>query len=240
MKDASVAVLFVHGIQGQPKHFQFLIDALPPEIELRAPMLPGHGSNAKAFHAAGRKEWLLALRRETQALLDEGKRVLYVGHSMGCLLGLKISKELGDPYAGMLLLCCPFYPIITGGLRNGLRCYRRVRGREDPCVEASRSANSVSIHNVPDILRLVRPYAELLQLIREVRHMEPKAPARVRFRFSAADRVVNVKSVPFAGNWPGADIRVLANCSHTFFTEQAKRELKKDLFELLGEVNHEE
>ena len=89
MKDASVAVLFVHGIQGQPKQFQFLIDALPPEIELRAPMLPGHGSNAKAFHAAGRKEWLSAVRRETQALLDEGKRVLYVGHSMGLFVGLK-------------------------------------------------------------------------------------------------------------------------------------------------------
>lgn len=234
--DASVAVLFVHGIQGQPKQFQFLIDALPPEIEFRAPMLPGHGSNAKAFHAAGRKEWLLALRRETQALLDEGKRVLYVGHSMGCLLGLKISKELGDPYAGMLLLCCPFYPIITGGLRNGLRCYRRVRGREDPRVEASRSANSVSIHNVPDILRLVRPYSELLKLIQEIRCMEPKGPANIRFRFSELDRLVSEKSVPYAENWPQADIRVCPDCSHSYFTEQAVRELRQELSEMLREV----
>lgn len=236
MKDASVAVLFVHGIQGQPKQFQFLINALPPEIELRAPMLPGHGSNAKAFHAAGRKEWLSAVCRETQALLDEGKRVLYVGHSMGCLLGLKISRELGDPYAGMLLLCCPFFPIITGGLRNGLRCYRRVRGREDPRVEASCAANSVSVHNTSDILRLARPYTELLRLIWEIRRMEPKGPANIRFRFSEADRLVSRKSVPYAERWPHADIRVCPACSHSYFTEQTVRELRQDLSVLLREV----
>ena len=31
MEKSSAAVLFVHGIQGQPKQFRFLIDALPPE-----------------------------------------------------------------------------------------------------------------------------------------------------------------------------------------------------------------
>ena len=240
MTASSVAVLFVHGIQGQPGQFQFLIDALPPEIEVRAPMLPGHGSNAKAFHAAGRKDWLAAVRRETQALCAEGKRVIYVGHSMGCLLGLKISRELGDPYAGMLLLCCPFFPIASGKLKSAIRCCKPGRGQADPRSQAVSAANSVPVHGVSDVLRLARPYAELLRLIREIRRMDAKGPAHIRFRFSAEDQVVNRKSVPFAENWPDADIRVHADCSHTYFTEQAKRELRNDLFELHAEVNHEE
>ena len=206
MQTSSVAVLFVHGIQGQPRQFQFLIDALPPELELRAPMLPGHGVSAKAFHASGRKQWLAAVRRETQALRSEGKRVIFVGHSMGCLLGLKLSEELGAPYA-----------------------------QADPRTQAVQSANNVPVHGMADVLRLAHPYAELLRLIREIRRMEPRGSVPVRFRFSAEDRVVNAKSVPYAGRWPGADIRVLADCSHIWFTEQARRELQNDLFELLAE-----
>ena len=240
MQTPSAAVLFVHGIQGQPGQFQFLIDALSPKFELRAPMLPGHGSNARSFHAAGRKEWLAAVRQETQTLCAEGKRVIYVGHSMGCLLGLKVSRELGNPYAGMLLLCCPFFPIASGKLKSAIRSLKPGRGQADPRVLAARAANSVPVHGVSDVLRLARPYAELLRLIREIRRMDAKGPAHIRFRFSAEDRVVNRKSVPFAENWPDADIRVHADCSHTYFTEQAKRELRNDLFELLAEVNHEE
>ncbi|MBQ1410707.1 MAG: alpha/beta fold hydrolase [Oscillospiraceae bacterium] len=236
MQTSSVAVLFVHGIQGQPKQFQFLIDALPPELEVHAPMLPGHGSNAKAFHSSGRKEWLAAVRRETEWLLSSGKRVIYVGHSMGCLLGLKVSRELGDPYAGMLLLCCPFYPIITGGFQNGLRCYRRGRRKKDPWVEASRAANSVPVRSILDILLLARPYTELLRLIREIHRMEPKGPANIRFRFAEADRLVSGKSVHYAGNWPHADIRVCPVCSHSYFTEQTVRELRQDLSALLREA----
>lgn len=237
MTTASTAVLFVHGIQGQPKQFQFLIDALPPEVQVRAPMLPGHGASAKEFHASGRKEWLAAVRRETKKLRAEGKRVIYVGHSMGCLLGLKVSKELGNPYAGMLLLCCPFYPIISGGLRNGLRFIFQKQGRESQQVRVSRAANSVPVNGLPDVLRLAHPYAELLRLIGEVRQMEPKSPAHVRFRFASADQAVKARSVPYAGKWPGADICVMADCTHNCFSEQAKRELQKDLFELLAEEN---
>ena len=235
MQTSSVAVLFVHGIQGQPRQFQFLIDALPPELELRAPMLPGHGVSAKAFHASGRKQWLAAVRRETQALRSEGKRVIFVGHSMGCLLGLKLSEELGAPYAGMLLLCCPFFPIASAKLKSALRCLRPWHAQADPRTQAVQSANSVPVHGMADVLRLAHPYAELLRLIREIRRMEPRGSVPVRFRFSAEDRVVNAKSVPYAGRWPGADIRVLADCSHTWFTEQARRELQNDLFELLAE-----
>lgn len=237
MTSSSSAVLFVHGIQGQPKQFQFLIDAVSPEVQVCAPMLPGHGSSAKEFHASGRKDWLAAVCRETQTLRSEGKRVIYVGHSMGCLLGLKVSKELGDPYAGMLLLCCPFYPIITGGLRNGLRFMFQKQGRESQQVRVSRVANSVPVNGFLDVLRLAHPYSELLRLIAELRQTEPKGPSQVRFRFADADQAVKAKSVLYAAKWPGVDIRVMANCTHIFFSEQAKLDLQKDLFELLAEVN---
>ncbi len=237
MKTTSAAVLFVHGIQGQPKQFQFLFDAVPPEVQVCAPMLPGHGSSAKAFHASGRKEWLAAVLRETQTLRSQGKRVIYVGHSLGCLLGLKASRKLGDPYAGMLLICCPFYPIIAGGFRNGLRFMFQKQGREDQQVLVSRAANSVPVNGFQDVLCLAHPYAELMRLIREVRQMEPKGPAHVRFRFSTADQAVKAKSAPFAGKWPGADIRVMSDCTHTCFSERAVQAMQKDLYELLTEVN---
>lgn len=97
MNDAKLAVLFVHGIQGQPKQFQFLTDALPSSVEGRAILLPGHGKTAREFHAVGRADWQAAVRKETEALLAQGKRVLYVGHSMGCLQGSRSPGSLARP-----------------------------------------------------------------------------------------------------------------------------------------------
>lgn len=232
MSTPSTAVLFVHGIQGQPKQFQFLIDALPEGVEVRAPLLPGHGTTARDFHAARRIDWLAAVRAETQALLAEGKRVVYVGHSMGCLLGLLISRELGNPYAGMLLLCCPFRPRIAGRLGDLFRSIGRKRG-EDPRLAASLEGNSVPVNGFRDSLYLLRPYADLFWLMDRARHIRPRAPEKIRFFFSGNDEVVSAASVKHARKWPAAELTILEGCGHCWFPEPEKQTLRDALNAML-------
>lgn len=233
MSTPPTAVLFVHGIQGQPKQFRFLIDALPEDVEICAPLLPGHGQNAKAFHASTRRDWLAAVRRETEALLARGKRVVYVGHSMGCLLGLLVSWELGAPYAGMLLLCCAFRPRIVGRVRELFKPPFPKKAGEDPRVTASREGNSVPVEGFADALRLLAPYVELLRLMGAARRMRPRAPERVRFFFSDCDEAVSPAAVRDAKRWPKAEVRVLQGCGHCYFTQAAREALRKELIELI-------
>ena len=224
MNNSNTAVLFVHGIQGQPKQFFSLIGSLPEGVELRAPLLPGHGENARAFHASRRTDWLAAVRTETEALLQEGKRVVYVGHSMGCLLGLLVSRELKAPYAGMLLLCCPFRPRIAGRIGDLFRSIGKDPA-EDPRAAAALEGNSVPVEGFRDSLRLLRPYGDLFWLMDRARHIRPREPEQVKFFFSDNDEAVSAASVRHARKWPKAEVQILDGCGHCYFPETEKQKL---------------
>ena len=221
----STAVLFVHGIQGQPKQFQFLMEALPENVEIRAPLLPGHGQSVREFRRSGRKQWLAAVREETESLLAQGYRVVYVGHSMGCLLGLRVSRMLDHPYQGMLLLCCPF--------RIQLRDrHKGVLVDETGCdlrAKAAMAGNSVPIHGSRELSALLHPYWELLRLMGQVRRQKPKGPESVRFFFSDCDEVVSLRSVKWAKRWPESKVQILKGCGHCYFPEEARARLVEAL-----------
>ena len=225
MTTPTTAVLFVHGIQGQPKQFFSLIGSLPEGVELRAPLLPGHGKPARDFHASRRNDWLAAVRAETEALLAEGKRVVYVGHSMGCLLGLLISRELKEPYAGMLLLCCPFRPRVAGRFGDLFRSLGRKQEGEDPRLAAALEGNSVPVNGFRESLYLLRPYGDLFWLMDRARHIRPRAPEKVKFFFSDNDEVVSAVSVRHARKWPEAEVTILEGCGHCYFPEPEKQKL---------------
>ena len=227
---SDTAVLFVHGIQGQPKLFQFMVDALPEGVEARALLLPGHGKTARDFHASGKDDWLAAVEAETRALLARGKRVVYVGHSMGCLLGLLVSRALGEPYAGMLLLCCPFRSRLAGRLADG---FRRKQLREDPRIAAALESNSVPVQGFRESLLLLRPYRDLFRMMARVRRMEPRQPAGVRFLFSGRDETIHARCPRYARRWPGARVEILEGCGHCYFPEAARERIRNTLNELI-------
>ncbi|MBR6376295.1 MAG: alpha/beta hydrolase [Oscillospiraceae bacterium] len=217
----NVAVLFVHGIQGQPKQFQFLMEALPHGVELRAPLLPGHGLRVREFRRSGRKQWLEAVLAETQELLNQGFRVVYVGHSMGCLLGLRVSQMLDHPYQGMLLLCCPFR-IQLWDRRKGVLVDEN---GQDCRAKAALAGNSVPIRGLRDLPALLHPYWELLRLMGQVRRQKPRGPKGVSFFFSDCDEVVSLRSVNWAKGWPESKVQILKGCGHCYFPEEARARL---------------
>ncbi|MBR6862654.1 MAG: alpha/beta hydrolase [Acidaminococcaceae bacterium] len=98
--------LFVHGIQGHPRQFQFLIDRLPEGTPYRNVLLPGHGADVKAFRRSGREAWQAAVREAAGELRGQCGQLVFVGHSMGCLLGLLSEQAAPGTFSDMLLLCC--------------------------------------------------------------------------------------------------------------------------------------
>ena len=47
--DADVAVLFVHGILGSPRHFDLFLPVIPPKWSVQCLLLDGHGKGVKDF-----------------------------------------------------------------------------------------------------------------------------------------------------------------------------------------------
>ncbi len=169
-KDLKTACLFVHGIQGSPAQFCFLIERLPEDIRVRNLLLPGHGADVKAFRRSGQEQWLAAVRQAAEELRRQCARLIFVGHSMGCLLGLEIEHEHPGTFAEMVLLCCPFYVRPTARyFRNNLLASRPGRENDDVYVRAAREANSVTASHPAQYLTCAHSYLELLRLMRFVR-----------------------------------------------------------------------
>ena len=141
-----------------------------------------------------------------------------------CLLGLLISRELGNPYAGMLLLCCPFRPRIAGRFGDLFRSIGRKR-EEDPRLAAALEGNSVPVNGFRESLYLLRPYGDLFWLMDRARHIRPRAPEKVKFFFSGNDEVVSAVSVKHARKWPAAELTILEGCGHCWFPEPEKQKL---------------
>ncbi len=234
-KEGKTGVLFLHGIQGRPEHFRFLIDALSEGIPYRAPLLPGHGKTVREFRRVGLKDWLDAARREARALADRCEAVVFVGHSLGCLLGLLTDEALGRPFAGMLLIGCPFRIRPTPRYFHRAVLAMRPESEVDgPGVKAARAANSVSARNAAAYLLCVRPYAGLLRAIRPAFRAAKTRLAPAEYFFSDRDEIVSLRSASAARRCAGADVTVLADCGHDWFADGAQALLKKRLRETLA------
>lgn len=104
---AKTVVLFVHGIQGSPLQFKWLVSRLPSNIDYKCILLPGHGGSVAWFKKTGSKEWQRYINELCREKRTKYERVVYVVHSMGCLLGINTTKVDDNCFDAMLLLACP-------------------------------------------------------------------------------------------------------------------------------------
>ena len=225
-EDLETACLFVHGIQGSPAQFSFLNERLPEDIRVRNLLLPGHGADVKAFRRTGREQWLAAVRQAAGELSGQRDRLIFVGHSMGCLLGLETERECPGTFAGMVLLCCPFHIRPTARhFRNNLLASRPGRDNDDVYVRAAREANSVTTSHPAQYLTCARPYLELLRLMRTVRKNGATPACPVHFFFSERDEIVSPRSARFAREHFGAEPEILPGCGHNWFSVEGKERI---------------
>ena len=234
-KPYAVGVIFVHGIQGKPSQFDFLIERLPDDILIRNIRLPGHGATTEEFRKATSEEWLDAVREESLAMSRQCDRLIYVGHSMGCLLGLIIQQEQ-KLFCSMLLLCCPFCIRPTKRyLKNNIGAKITTGKTDNPYVIAAREANGITAKHATSYLRCAPPYYELLRLIHFVRTTPMTVPQSAIFSFSQLDEIVSTKSVFYARDHFDAKILVQPECGHNYFTPAAKERLVRHLQKMIEE-----
>ena len=234
MKEYQTGLILVHGIQGSPRQFEFLLKTLPDSVYTQNILLPGHGASVREFRKSGRRPWLAAVRRATQEAQAHCEKLFFVGHSMGCLLGLTVASELPGCYAGMLLLCCPFsiHPTLRY-IKNGYLAAKTKGNSADPLIHALWASNSVKADHPWDYLTCAHPYMELLRLIRETRSL-PATNAQMQFFFAKQDEIVGGRAIKIAKEKYDSEIALLKDCSHGWFTDEAKAEIADCLSNMIG------
>ena len=87
VKDATTAVIFIHGILEGPFQFHELATkALEQGMATFGILLPGHGKSAEDFANSNRQQWINYVDKVIKEISQNYPNIILVGHSMGALL----------------------------------------------------------------------------------------------------------------------------------------------------------
>lgn len=224
--------LFVHGIQGRPEPFEWLKGGLPEGTEWTSVLLPGHGEDVAAFRSSGMKAWQKCVDEGLTKLAHDGRTIVYVGHSMGCLLGLDAQIRGVAPIKSMMLLACPLWISPTlRYFRNNLRATLN-RHQEDPLVRAAREANGVRADSPLEYLCCGRQYLELLLKMRAVRRQLSNIRLPLTAIHSEADEIVSKRSIEELEQY--ARCVVVPDSGHYFYSNEARKRIIEELCRVAG------
>lgn len=239
MPSSRIAVLCVHGIQGSPGQFNWVIPALPEHADVHRLLLPGHGADVRTFRKSGMAQWQACVDEALEGLSAQYENVYYIGHSMGCLLGIDACIRGKGSIAGLYLLACPL------SLRPSLRyvknslCAAMGWKLNDPYIAAARAGNSVQAASPLAYLSCIRPYMDLLNKIGSVRRQLPALTVPVTAVHSDGDEIVGVASLRFFDGLPGARTHIVPGSGHYLYGEAARSIITGDILSALNALPYQ-
>lgn len=95
--DDDVGVVLIHGFTGTPYEVRYLGEQLARAgYTVRAPLLPGHGTEVRDLDATSWEDWTEHVERAVDALRVRCGRVALVGQSLGGLIALQLASRRRD------------------------------------------------------------------------------------------------------------------------------------------------
>lgn len=229
-------VLCVHGIQGTPLQFKWIVSSLPEDIDYLCILLPGHGEGVEHFRKVGEAEWRDYLFKVFKQLKSKYDRIIYVGHSMGCLLGITLASIDKNAFAAMLLLACPL--VLKPTVKYFINNIRAVVGNElcDPYVNAIYNANSVRIRSPFQIFICIKPYWNLFKLIAKARRQIVNLEMPIILIFSDNDEIVSKNSLMRFDSCIHAKYIIVPQSGHFLYSVTARKMILSELQSIIDTV----
>lgn len=167
-------VLFVHGFLGSPDQFREYADVLFEKgISSAAVLLPGHGSDGRAFAKARLDDWQKHVDKAVDHYRDKYPNLILFGHSMGGLLAARASLGREDSVKGLFLLASPLQMKVTARAVKRVLCVKFGSKKldDDEITGTYRKTNSVypvSIFTYPLWLRQTKDLKRLILATKEI------------------------------------------------------------------------
>jgi carboxylesterase len=106
----SHGILLLHGFGDTPQTLSLLSRYLNDNgFDVKAPLLPGHGTSVNAFMQSRRKDWLACARQELAMLTATHESVSIAGLSMGGAIAAILAAE--NPFLKSLVLIAPYLDV---------------------------------------------------------------------------------------------------------------------------------
>lgn len=220
-KGADTAVLFIHGIVGTPKHFDFLYPLIPENFSICSLLLEGHGKRVEDFSKASMAKWEEQVQRAVAELAKDHRRILIAAHSMGTLFA--IDEAIREPKVkGLFLLAAPLLirPKLQA-LIQPMKLYFDKVMPNDKRGLAAKAAYGIGPEKNPfKYLGWIPRYLELFRKIRQTKKKLPLLPAPATILQSREDELVSIKALPLLQKIKGANIKILERSAHHYYHEE--------------------
>ncbi|HHT86423.1 MAG TPA: alpha/beta fold hydrolase [Clostridiales bacterium] len=231
---SDTCIVFVHGIQGSPWQFNYLIDALDNKYSVENLLLPGHGYTAKEFSQTSMQEWQSYVDKRIQRLEKEYANIVIVGHSMGGLLAVQSALSFPDKIKGLFLLALPLvvnmrYRFIRNSLIIGFS-----NRNDDEVIAAARKANSISTKSAFEYLACTPRYIELLKKSYTTRKLLIKLSVPVTIIQSSDDEIVSNRSLQYVKPYSNIKALIVEDSGHYYYPKTAKEFIVNELFAFLS------
>ena len=233
---SDTVIVFIHGIQGSPLQFDFLIETLNGIYSIENLLLPGHGKTVREFIKSNIVQWQSYVDERVKKLQEEYKNIILVGHSMGCLLSVQSAITYPQHIRGLFLIAMPLnihmsYPFIKNNLNVAFSKNDRTE-----IIAAARNGNSISASNPFEYLVGAPRYVELLKKSQSTRELLKEVELPMVIVQSANDEIVSNKSLRHVEKMHNIKVIIASNSGHYYYSHEAKEHISKILMGFIAEI----
>ncbi len=229
------AVLMLHGILSTPRHFDFLLSAIPDDVSVYNILLDGHGGSVKDFSKTNMKKWKQQVDETLTDLCSRYEKVVVVGFSMGTLLAIDAQKNHRN-ISSLLLLNCPLKIFVRP--KMNIWSLRICFGMEDKNnVHMMKCKDDTSIKLTRKMWKYIAWIPNglsLLTLSKDCRKIANDIDVPCKAYFGQKDELVSVKSADYLRDNKNAEITIFDSAGHFYIEDKDKEKIKNSLCEVIN------
>lgn len=228
------AVLMIHGILSTPRHFDFLIPAIPQDISVYNILLDGHGGTVEDFSKTNMNLWRHQINSVLTDLCARYKKVIIVGFSMGTLLAIDAYKNHSG-VCSLLLLNTPLKIFVNPKMNIwSLRiCYGIEDKNNIHMVECKNDTSITLTRKMWKYIRWIPHGLSLIALSRKCRKITNDINIPCKAFFGKKDELVSIKSAQYLKNNENITVTVFDTAGHFFIEKKDKEKIKSSLSSLI-------
>ncbi len=238
VKNATHAILFIHGICGTPRHFDPFIPLIPEDWSVRNILLDGHGKGVRDFSSSSMKKW----REQVKGILDDlcqnHKNIVICAHSMGTLFAIREAISRPEKIKALFLLASPLRIFMKPiAVKRSLKIAFNVIDENNESEKSGKEAYGIeSDKRLWRYLMWIPRYIELFKESSEVSKLVKSIPCPSRFYQSKNDELVSSSSEKFLKDIPNVKLCILQNSSHFYYPKRDLDFLKNEFSQTLDNI----
>lgn len=232
---AETAILFIHGINGTPNHFNRFLPLVPDHISVLNLLLDGHGGDVKDFSRTSMQKWEAQVQRAVDELSLTHKQIFITAHSMGTLFAIEQAIK-NRKIAALFLLSVPIRVRIKGKMlvNTWKICCGRIKPG-DRVAEAAKHCCGIRLSKNPFLyVGWIPRYLELFAKIRRIRADLSLLQTSCTAYQSRQDELVSVHSIPYLKEHSRVSVVELKHSGHFFYDDEDYAALLKAFANMLG------